>query len=249
VRALRCRGGALSQRTRWERSAPHRVRRGVFVGAGGRIGPCSCRAPIRRARRARSRAWACLASASCRPPHREGRAGVGRERPRACALGAVSALTPAPRTRRAILASAGGSRAPRAPPAPSQRAQRARAEARRRASRGSGALRGPPRCRATPAQGHRRSTCTPGREEGLYVVLRPAQSRPTRPARTWLACSGHSSWRRPPRGWRSAAHTASSTQVACLASGGALLGAKTHPVTPRMLGARVVGVLGRPAGA
>ena len=79
------------------------------------------------------------------------------------------------------------------------------------------------------------------------MVLRPAQSRPTRPARTWLACSGHSSWRRPPRGWRSAAHTASSTQVACLASGGALLGAKTHPVTPRMLGARVVGVLGRPA--
>ena len=119
----------------------------------------------------------------------------------------------------------------------------------RAASRGSGAPHGPPRCRATPAQGHRRSTCTPGREEGLYVVLRPAQSRPTRPARTWLACSGHSSWRRPPRGWRSAAHTASSTQVACLASGGALLGAKTHPVTPRMLGARVVGVLGRPAGA
>ena len=109
--------------------------------------------------------------------------------------GAVSALTPAPRTRRAILASAGGSRAPRAPPAPSQRAQRARAEARQRASRGSGAPHGPPRCRATPAQGHRRSTCTPGREEGLYVVLRPAQSRPTRPARTWLACSGHSSWR------------------------------------------------------
>ena len=86
VRALRCRGGTLSQRTRWERSAPHRVRRGVFVGAGGRIGPCSCRAPIRRARRARSRAWACWASASGRPPHREGRAGVGRERPRACAL-------------------------------------------------------------------------------------------------------------------------------------------------------------------
>ena len=158
----------------------------------------------------------------------------------------MSALTPAPRTRRAILASAGGSRAPRAPPAPSQRAQRARAEARQRASRGSGAPHGPPRCRATPAQGHRRSTCTPGHEEGLYVVLRPAQSRPTRSARAWLACSGHSSWRRPPRGWRSAAHTASSTQVACLASGGALLGAKTHPVTPRMLGARVVTVLGPP---
>ena len=66
--------------------------------------------------------------------------------------GAVSALTPAPRTRRAILASAGGSRAPRAPPAPSQRAQRARAEARQRASRGSGAPHGPPRCRATPAR-------------------------------------------------------------------------------------------------
>ena len=76
VRALRCRGGTLSQRTRWERSAPHRVRRGVFVGAGGRIGPCSCRAPIRRARRARSRAWACWASARGRPAHRKERAGV-----------------------------------------------------------------------------------------------------------------------------------------------------------------------------
>ena len=76
-------------------------------------------APTRRARRARSRAWACWALASGRPPHREERAG-----------GAVSALAPAPRARRGILACAGGSHAPRAPPAPSRRAHRARARAR-----------------------------------------------------------------------------------------------------------------------
>ena len=37
-----------------------------------------------------------------------------------------------------------------------------------------------------------------GRGEGLYVVPRPAQSRPTRSARAWSACSGTPLG---PRGW------------------------------------------------
>jgi hypothetical protein len=44
----------------------------------------------------------------------------------------------------------------------------------------------------------RRSTCAPGRGEGLYVVLRPAQSRPARSARAWSARSGLPLG---PRGW------------------------------------------------
>ena len=59
---------------------------------------------------------------------------------------------------------------------------------------GSGAPRGV-RVRRTARHGatrppRGRSTCAPGHGEGLYVVLRPTQSRPARSARAWWACSG-----------------------------------------------------------
>ena len=52
---------------------------------------------------------------------------------------------------------------------------------------------------ARPPRG--RSTCAPGRGEGLYVVPGPTQSRPARSARAWWACSGLSLG---PRGWYAA---------------------------------------------
>ena len=174
-------------RSKMSQHTPRALRpsRGLPGCRGDCHGSRRCPAPFRRARRARSRAWACWASASGpRPAHRKARAG-----------GAVSALAPAPRVRREILACAGGSRAPRAPPAPSRRAHRARA-------RGSGAPQGV-RVRRTARRGaarhpRGRSTCVPGRGEGLYVVPRPTQSRPARSARAWWACSGAPLG---PRGW------------------------------------------------
>ena len=67
---------------------------------------------------------------------------------------------------------------------------------------GSGAPRGV-RVRRTARHGatrppRGRSTCAPGRGEGLYVLPRPAQSRPARSARAWWACSGLPLG---PRGW------------------------------------------------
>ena len=116
------------------------ARRGVLVGAGGSLGPCGCPAPIRRARRAHNRAWACWALASGRPPHREERAGVrcapsrlrpvpGAGSPRARAAAEPLVLLPPPR----------GVHIGHAPGLGC-------------ASRGSGAPHGPPRRNATPAR-------------------------------------------------------------------------------------------------
>ena len=99
----------------------------------------------------------------------------------------MSASAPAPRAQRGILACAGGTLAPRAPPAPSRRVHRARARARVHLE----GLSVPHTARhgaARPPRG--RSTCAPGREEGLYVVQRPTRSRPACSARAWWACSG-----------------------------------------------------------
>ena len=107
----------------------------------------------------------------------------------------MSASAPAPRAQRGILACAGGTLAPRAPPAPSRRVHRARARARVRLE----GLSVPHTARhgaARPPRG--RSTCAPGREEGLYVVQRPTRSRPACSARAWWACSGAPLG---PRGW------------------------------------------------
>ena len=110
----------------------------------------------------------------------------------------MSASAPAPRAQRGILACAGGTLAPRAPPAPSRRVHRARARARVRLE----GLSVPHTARhgaARPPRG--RSTCAPGREEGLYVVQRPTRSRPACSARAWSACSGTPLG---PRGWYAA---------------------------------------------
>ena len=120
---------------------------------------------------------------------------AARRTVRSVQRGAVSALAPAPRARRGILACAGGTHAPRAPPAPSRRAHRARARARVRLE-GFGCAARPAAVRRDPRAG--RSTCAPGHGEGLYVLLRPAQSRPARSARAWWACSGLPLG---PRGW------------------------------------------------
>ena len=53
-------------------------------------------------------------------------------------------------------------------------------------------------CRGAARPPRGRSTCAPGHGEGLYVVLRPTQSRPARSARAWWACSGLPLG---PRGW------------------------------------------------
>ena len=90
----------------------------------------------------------------------------------------------------------------------------------------------------------RRSTCATRRGEMLYVVPRPAQSRPTRSACASLACSSLSSSRWPPRGWHPAGALGHRPDVRTLTRRDALRAAKTHPITPDMLGARVVGVLG-----
>ena len=90
----------------------------------------------------------------------------------------------------------------------------------------------------------RRSTCATRRGEMLYVVPRPAQSRPTRSACASLACSSLSSSRWPPRGWHPAGALGHRPDVRALTRRDALRAARTHPITPDMLGARVVGVLG-----
>jgi len=76
--------------------------------------------------------------------------------------GAVSALAPAPRAQREILASAGGSRAPRGPPAPSPRAHRARARARVRRE-GFGCAARPATVRRNPRAGGARARRDAGR--------------------------------------------------------------------------------------
>ena len=129
----------------------------------------------------RGRAWAL---ASGRPPHREERAEGCSERPRACAP--CPARDPRVRGRQ---------------PRPSCSA-RPLAACTSGACSGSGAPRGV-RVRRTARRGaarppRGRSTCAPGHGEGLYVVLRPAQSRPARSARAWWACSGLPLG---PRGW------------------------------------------------
>ena len=154
------------------------------MGAGGSHGPCGCPAPTRRARRAHNRAWAAWALASGRPPHREERAEGCSERPRACAP--CPARDPRVRGRH---------------PRPSCSA-RPLAACTSGACSGSGAPRGV-RVRRTARRGaarppRRRSTCAPGHGEGLYVLPRPAQSRPARSARAWWACSGLPLG---PRGW------------------------------------------------
>ena len=90
----------------------------------------------------------------------------------------------------------------------------------------------------------RRSTCATRRGEMLYVVPRPAQSRPTCSACASLACSSLSSSRWPPRGWHPAGALGHRPDVRALTRRDALRAAKTHPIKPDMLGARVVGVLG-----
>eukprot|EP00964_Phaeocystis_antarctica_P104282 scaffold69424_cov65-Phaeocystis_antarctica.AAC.2 len=93
----------------------------------------------------------------------------------------------------------------------------------------------------------RRSTCATRRGEMLYVVPRPppapAQSRPTRSVCASWACSGLSSSRWPPRAWHPAGALHHRPDVHAPARRDALR-AKTHPITPDMLGARVVGVRG-----
>ena len=81
---------------------------------------------------------------------------------------------------------------------------------------GSGAPRGV-RVRRTARHGatrppRGRSTCAPGRGEGLYVLPRPTQSRPARSARAWWACSGLPLW---PRGWYPADSPALSSTRCC----------------------------------
>ena len=88
--------------------------------------------------------------------------------------------------------------------------------------------------------------------------VRGRHPRPSCSSRPLAACtSGTRPGSGAPRGALGAPHgpprcsatPARAEHVRTGTRGGALRGPETHPVTPRMLGARVVGVLGRPAGA
>jgi hypothetical protein len=83
------------------------------------------------------------------------------------------------------------------------------------------------------------------------VLPRPTQSRPARSARAWWACSGLSLSQggaqgspQVTQGWHPAVMLGHRPDVRAPAFGGALRGAKSRPITPDTLGARVVGVLG-----
>ena len=104
-------------------------------------------------------------------------------------------------------------------------------------------------CRAS----HGRLRC-PARDPRVHG----RRSRPSCSSRSLAACtSGTCPGLGAPRGPLGAPHgppwcgatPARAEHVRTVTRGGALRGADTHPVTPRMLGARVVGVLGHPPGA
>ena len=116
------------------------------------------------------------------------------------------------------------------------------------APRGSGAPHGPPRRSATLTQ------MEPVRALTWGGTVRGAKTHPVTvasSARTWWACWGHPSSRWPPKGspqvtqgWHPVGMLGHRPDVRAPAFGGALRGAKSRPITPDTLGARVVAVLG-----